>query len=162
MGQLLLPTKGNLIKIGIELANTPYLWAGKGTHMLRKDGIVVMSPYFGLDCSGFITFCTKKIGGPDLRWTYNTDTFWNRRPSVAEMDVQPGDYALYGGAQPDDVEHVMLVLGKIDGKIAVIGASGGGHETTTLDKASQQDARVKVKTTHLYRTDFRGFRLGLI
>lgn len=121
-----------------------YRWGGK-------------SPNSGIDCSGVVTWSLYKAGGPDLRQTHNTDALWAELPST--QTPVPGDLAFYGGRGADDVSHVMVCLWKRhDGVWAVLGATRGGRDTTSIAIAAQQDARVRVKRSHLYRSDFRGFK----
>ncbi len=163
MNQLLLPTKANLLKVAVESAGTPYLWGGKGEMMHSPTGPKAAT-YFGLDCSGAYTYWVLKVSGPDLRFTHNTDKMWQERPTVEIASVQPGDLAFWGGAGPDDVEHVEMVLAILpSGAIVTIGSSGGGSRTLSLEKALEQNARVKVRTgVKVGRADFRGFRAGYI
>lgn len=163
LDNFLLPTKPNLIKVAVALTGTPYLWGGKGELMFSPKG-PVMSPYFGLDCSGHYTVSVHKIGGPDMRFTHNTDRMWNERPAVGLEDLQPGDLAFWGGTGPKDVDHVEMVLCTLpNGAVVTIGASGGGSKTTTLERAQAQNACVKVRPGIKHgRSDFRGFRVGYI
>lgn len=152
----------------VELVGTPYLWWAKGDHFGQiHDGEFRKLPVpadesgrrLALDCSGFVTVPAKLVGGPDFVWTHNTDRLWTE---LRETKVPtPGDLAFYGGRGPDDVEHVMVVLSVLPtGAVMVIGASGGGRKTITLEIARASRACVKVKHSHLYRPDFRGFRTG--
>lgn len=143
------------------MMNVSYLWGGKGDLFFDvATGRVRASPYFGFDCSGLVTYAAYKAGGPDLRFTANTDALWN---DLRETDTPTlGSLAFYGGAGPD-VSHVMIVLGRTSrGEVLVFGASGGGSKTTTLEAAQAARARVTVQPTHTYRQDFRGFRVGIL
>jgi murein DD-endopeptidase len=162
MRDLLLPTKANLLKVMVEYANVPYLWGGKGTHVVTPTG-AQLAPYFGFDCSGLYTFSVKKVGGPDHRFTDRAMELLNDRPVVERASLQPCDLVLFGSA-PKSASHVEMVLTILpDGTVITIGASGGDHTTTTKVEAERRDARVKVRTGHTHgRADFIGFRAGLI
>jgi len=120
-----------------EAAAVPYLWGGK-------------DPARGLDCSGLVTAGLHALGGPDWRQTHSSARLFDEL-EVTEKPA-PGDLAFYG--PPHRITHVMVVVG--DGR--VMGAAGGGSGTTSLEIARRQGARVKFKTKHNYRPDFRGFR----
>lgn len=128
----------------LEQMGIPYIWGGK-------------SPTAGFDCSGLVTFAWLMAGGPDWRPTHNTDRLWNelepcRFPSC-------GDLAFFGGARPDDVNHVMVVV-PLDGNNPdlLVGACGGDHTTVNLREAHRRRARVQVRRGVDYRPDFRGYR----
>lgn len=155
--EFLPPTRPHLLKIAVELVQTPYLWGGKGEMVYAPKGAKI-APYFGLDCSGFITYSVYKLTGKDLRFTHNTDKMWQEWEEVSYEDVEPGDCAMYGGDTENDVDHVMMVLCVIGDVIVVVGACSGDSKTIDRKIAKDQDARVKVRASHLYRRDFRGFR----
>lgn len=121
-----------------------YLWGGK-------------EPETGLDCSGLVTHCLLKAGGPDWRKTHWSGRLWRELPPTDKP--QPGDLAFYGSS-PKDISHVMVVLesGAAPGSYVVAGASGGNSDTTSTAVARIKRAFVKRKLTHLYRPGFRGFR----
>lgn len=133
-----------------ERMHVPYLWGG-------KDGN-------GIDCSGLATESLHRAGGPDWRWTHNTDRLWLECPEPPV--VMPGDLALYGGRLlPDgardaaDVSHVMVIVSGLGaGRYVVMGACGGNSTTTTVEAAHLIGASVQPRGSHKYRGDFRGFR----
>lgn len=162
------------LEILISLLGTPYLWHAKGEERgiietapsgaktLRLEPvpeIIAGEPGFALDCSGGVTYAAWRAGGPDHRWSHHTDRLWAERPRV--VSPRPGDLAFYGGRGPTDVDHVMTVLACLPGgEVFVLGPSGGDSSTRTLARAKEQHARLKLRTSHLYRRDFRGFRAG--
>ncbi len=120
------------------MLGTPYIWSGRSAD--------------GVDCSGLVAVALKAAGGPDWTSGWWTDRFYNElTPTIAP---KPGDLCLYGKA--GDPDHVMVFLG-VEG--IVFGASGGGKSTTTLLEAARLGAKVKLKPTYKYRTDFLGFRV---
>lgn len=139
------PTRAEYVAGCRVLLGVDYLWGGK-------------TPRDGLDCSGLVTHVLYALGGPDLRFSHNTDTIWNMWPET--FSPRPGDVALYGGSRPDDVSHVEVIVSVDHGIVQMIGASGGDSTTTSREaaRALKRPARVQEKSTHLYRKDFRGFR----
>jgi len=120
----------------LKLVGCPYIWGGG-------------NPWTGFDCSGFLVWVFQVFAQlPSGDWTAQElhDRFaamLNR----GEYMVGLGDLVFYG-AGPDRITHVMLGLGNG----LVIGASGGGHTTTTIDEARRRGAQVKVKPI-TYRSD---------
>lgn len=127
----------------LEQVGAPYLWGGKGS---------VIAPY-GLrafDCSGLVTYAYLKAGGPDWRLTHNTDVMLAKLPAVEEP--RAGTLCLYGKGA--DASHVMVYVAEG----VVVGASGGGSNTTSIGIAQDVGARVKVYASVNYRPDFLGYR----
>lgn len=170
-----------MLRMAVTLLGVPYLWWAKGeeyggvyggkfeTRPVRSVVGGNEAPALAFDCSGFVTWLHKQATGADLRWTHNTDKLWNELPGAhlatdgvpsrgTAWAVLPGDLAFYGGGKPDDVSHVMLVLSVMPEGVMVLGASGGDSSTTS----PKPRARVKLYSSHLYRRDFRGFRVGLL
>lgn len=102
------------------------------------------------DCSGFVAWCLKMVGGPDWAKTWWSERMWRELPIVIGKP-EAGDLALYGWP---GISHVMICMA--DG--CVVGASGGDATTTSIELARHKNAFVKKHITHLYRRDFRGFR----
>jgi hypothetical protein len=156
----------------VRLLGTPYRWWAKGDEHGESASSDAAGGFrkvpneadehgsrFALDCSGGVTVPAFNVGGPDLRWSHHAAGLWKRQRAVKVP--LPGDLACYGESD-DAIEHVMTVLAVLHtGEIMVIGASGGGHDTTSLAKAREKNAKMKIKSSHLYRPDFRGFRAGL-
>lgn len=121
-----------------------YRWNAKGT---RQDPTSLASPRL-FDCSGLVTWSYREAGGPDWRATHNTDGLLAACTPIATLaELLAGDLVFYG--QGDDPEHVMIYLGAG----CVIGASGGGRATTTIDAALAVGARVKAFPSVDYRPD---------
>ncbi len=133
-----MPTRDEFLHECLRLMGTWYRWGGK-------------DPKNGIDCSGVVTWALYKTGGPDLRQQHNSSYMFDRYPLADEP--QPGDLAMYP-------RHVMVLLWRRrdSGLWAVMGASGGDSETTTKEIALARGARVTAYGSHMYRSDFRGFR----
>lgn len=121
----------------LELMGTPYIWGGK-------------DPVRGLDCSGLVTHALWLCGGPDWRWSHNSELLYDSLKETKEP--QPGDLAFYGKGR---ISHVMIALGALD---IVFGASDGDSSTTSAKEAKRRDAEVETRPSHLYRSDFWGWR----
>ncbi|RKH12814.1 peptidoglycan endopeptidase [Corallococcus sp. CA053C] len=137
--------------------HAPYRWGAKGERAANGAQL--------FDCSGLVTWCLHQVGGPDWRATHNTDRLWDEcRPVASEAELLAGDLVLYGRAghtmlqgrpvtRPDP-DHVMVYVGAG----VVVGASGGGSTTRTLEDAARADAKVKAFARITYRADVLGFR----
>lgn len=137
------PLRAAFLRAVLEQVGAPYLWGGKGA---------VVSPYNvrAFDCSGLVTWALLRAGGPDWRNTHNTDVLLAKLPAVEVL--QPGTLVLYG--RGNDASHVMVHVGAG----VVVGASGGGSNTTSIGTAQAVGARVKVLETPTYRADVLGYR----
>lgn len=123
-------------------ARVPYLWGGR-------------NPEVGLDCSGTVVASRKALGIAAKSWNATAEDL--RKQASRVFFPQPGDLALYGSIW-GGASHVMTAMG--DGK--VIGASGGGSSTTTVEKAKAKGAEVKI-LPYDYRKDFMGwYRLPVV
>lgn len=121
----------------------PYVWGGKNVA--------------GLDCSGFVTvpLWMLSAGAIDLRATHNTDRLWAHFPRIAHGSEQPGDVAVYRGANsigPEDVEHVMVYLGNG----IVVGQAIGGRANVDRSYSEGRGHWTKAMPLH-YRPDCCGF-----
>jgi len=145
-------TRADLLTTARKLLGLPYIFGSKGPT--------------SFDCSGFVTYLMKQVGGPDWRATHGSAGLFEACPRIQEAEdwleditagaphwpcpgVQPGDLAFYG--PKGRVDHVMM-LADSDGR--VIGASGGNSGTLT----PKPGASVHYKDTVDYRPDFLGFR----
>jgi cell wall-associated NlpC family hydrolase len=104
------------------------------------------------DCSGLAACAVLALGGPDWRATHTADRLFHELEPVPLLQAAPGDLAFYG--QPDRCSHVMFIVDHGQ----VFGASGGNASTLTLETAHRVGARVRHRSSHLYRPDFRGAR----
>ncbi|NBD09256.1 C40 family peptidase [Corallococcus silvisoli] len=134
------------LQLVLSQMHEPYRWGAKGQRA-SPDGPRIF------DCSGLVTWAFHQVGGKDWRATHNTDRLWAECAPVARAaDLLPGDLVLYGRA--GDPDHVMVHMGAG----VVVGASGGGSKTLTLEDAARVDAKVKAFARAEYRPDILGFR----
>lgn len=135
----------------------PYLWGGRGAFL--GDG--TPAPYTGWDCWGLVAGGLIAAGGPDYR-TWWTDRAWLLLMPVATPVA--GDLVFYAPRVPNgpqDVEHVEVVVGPAAAAARgyrTIGAAGGDHTVTTLQRAQELGACVRYRNSHLDRPRFAGFR----
>lgn len=120
----------------LKLVGCPYIWGGA-------------NPWTGFDCSGFVVWVFQVFGlVPSGDWTAEAlRAQFAYVPEKSPPDVELGDLVFYG-VDPQHLTHIMVGLG--DG--LVVGASGGGHTTVTVDEARRLGAQVKVKPIR-YRAD---------
>jgi cell wall-associated NlpC family hydrolase len=130
----------HLVNLALKLVGCPYIWGGA-------------NPWTGFDCSGFIIWIFQVFGLlPSGDWTAQ-GLAEHYRGGLPAGDALPqaGDLVFYGKSM-SGVTHVMMSIG---GKL-VVGASGGGHLTTTREEAAKKGALVKVKPIN-YRGDMVGY-----
>ncbi|WP_426747238.1 NlpC/P60 family protein [Myxococcus faecalis] len=141
--------RARFVAFVLSQIGAPYRWGAKGERDTRTG-------QRSFDCSGLVTAALRHVGGPDLRDTHNTDRLWaDFQPVGLAGELLPGDLVLYHHHKDRrDAEHVMVHVGAG----VVVGASGGGSSTRTLEDAARADARVKVYDSMHYRAGLMGFR----
>lgn len=117
-----------------SLVGTPYIWASK-------------NPSNGLDCSGAYVVALEHAGlaRPGARYKYGSADLHKALQPTSNPKM--GDAVFYG--KNGKVSHIMMIVG--DGR--VLGATGGGRNTKTIDDAHAANAAVKYKPLN-YRPDF--------
>lgn len=132
-----------IVKLALKLIGTPYIWGGSDPR--------------GFDCSGFVNWVLQVFGVlPDGDW--NTDGLMNRFPVTETPEL--GDLAFYGTRSIEgvlDASHVMMVCEVRPDEVEVVGASGGGSKTLTVEDAKKIGAQVHKRPVN-YRKDFIGYR----
>lgn len=130
--------RDEILKEATRWLGTYYQWGGNCAE--NKN-------HYGLDCSHFTYVVMKKFG---LMKGYmvakQQKTYCN---SISQAELLPGDLVFYTN-KSGIVNHVGIYMG--DNK--VISASGGGSSTTTIGKARQKDAKVKIHKLN--------YRVGII
>ncbi len=101
-----------------ERQQAPYVWGGKGNRIWTPKGINPNPfPHEVFDCSGLITTCLYRAGGPDLRFTHGAKQLREQCPLLGgglRLRFYPGHVAL---RIADPVS------------VTVIEAAGGDHTT---------------------------------
>lgn len=95
----------------------------------------------GFDCSGFVIECLRSAGVLPRKgdWTAEMlalDFGWQR----LEQTVDQGDLVFWHN-RAGRIIHVEICLNDY----LAIGASGGGSKTTTIEKAMQHNAFIKIR-----------------
>lgn len=125
-----------------ESIGEPYSWGGGSPASPWPDNAGK-----GWDCSGYVQAALVQLGLMDEDESDRTaQGLYDITADISSPEL--GDLAFYG-TRPDNITHVMLCVG--DGR--VIGASGG----TSSTHGDDPNARVKVFSSHLYRSDFIGY-----
>jgi cell wall-associated NlpC family hydrolase len=152
----MIPARSDLVEKAQLHLGAPYIWRGKGLYL--SDDVKGLVPHtFGcavFDCSGFYTSVLWEAGCRDMRSTHNAQLLSMLLPRTDAPKA--GDAAFYG---PDwkHVDHVMMVTTIHDAfGNAVTGASGAGHDCTSLEIAAAKHARVHIASVQ-YRRDFLGY-----
>lgn len=112
----------------------PYRWAGD-------------DPIAGFDCSGLVQEGLRAVGILPASTDYSAHDLLNvafsDRPRITvPSSVARGMLVFWPGAER--IRHVEMVWAKVEGRALMIGASGGGPATTSLDAAVKSNAYVKI------------------
>jgi len=133
-------TREYIVALALKFQGTPYIWGGS-------------VPYIGFDCSGFVIWVLQVFGIlPPSDWTANGLS----KLFPPTTTPKPGDLCFYGTESVINgtkATHVMMYMGNG----MCVGASGGGSECTTVERARSKGAQVKVKPVK-YRGDFLFYR----
>lgn len=121
-----------------------YAYKFLGTYYQWGGNCVDNKNNYGLDCSHFTYVVMRKFGLMKGYMVAKQQKTFCKSLTLAE--AEPADLVFYTN-KSGIVNHVGIYLG--DNK--VISASGGGSSTTTIGKARQQDAKVKIHKLN-YRT----------
>jgi cell wall-associated NlpC family hydrolase len=123
------------LQLACEQLGRPVLWGAKGDD--------------AFDCSGLVTWCLKKVGGPDLTKVDNAQALADAtRELLPEESLQPGDLLFYG-VGPHIIEHVAIYSGS-----GVISADGATSHITSLAVAlANPSNRVRRHDAIAFRHD---------
>lgn len=128
-------TRYRFLQLVVGQLGAPVLWGAKGGD--------------AFDCSGLVTWCLRKVGGPDLTQVDNAQALSRAtRELLPEEALEAGDLVFYGRG-PDKVEHVAVYVGP-----GVISADGATSHITSLGISLANPAnRVRQHDTISFRHD---------
>jgi len=119
----------DLLQVAREVAmaylGTPYIWGGDDPS--------------GFDCSGFCIEILQSVGLFPRGADETASMLYDRYPQAQKGLL--GCLVFYMAKTSSNIIHVEFCLG---GGLS-IGASGGGSSTTTIEKAMEQNAFIKIR-----------------
>lgn len=119
-----------------SLLGMPVLWGQKGPD--------------AYDCSGLVTVCLRKVGGPDLRHTHNAQNLYGATRALVVGELPLGGDLVFYGHGPDSIEHVAVYTA--DG--GVVSADGATSRVKDIRTAlANESARVRRHNSVHYRRD---------
>ena len=135
--------RADFARTALSFEGTPYQWGG------GHGGA-----FWGVDCSGLVLQALEKAAVYQIAPVYTADSMWRLLPAVASPEV--GDLALYGTEA--HVHHVAIITGDNgDGTYSVV-SSEGDQQDDNEAYARANGHGVKQRPTHLFMSDFLGFR----
>jgi len=139
----------------------PYIWGANGDMCwVAKDKPPQSTVQFAncveaYDCVGLVKMAIKRAGGPDLRWTHNAQTLYDKLPMKMTGEDETAFRLRFYGPSDKAVAHVSLELAR-DERLFLIQAAGGDQGTVTFAEAMRRHAF--VMEGHTERADFLGVR----
>jgi cell wall-associated NlpC family hydrolase len=130
--------KSALLQYAFSLVGIPYKWGGS-------------SVLDGLDCSGLCILLLQSVGVLPPGFDATAEGLRGRFPAVGQQAAAFGDLVLFG-RDAKHATHVAFYLG--DG--LMIEAGGGDSTTTSLERAIEQKAYVRLSPVSR-RSDCLGY-----
>jgi hypothetical protein len=124
--------RDEIVDEALKWLDTPYQWGGNKAHNKRN---------YGFDCSHFVYVVLNKFGLIDSYKVAKNMKEWAQE--IDEKNLLKGDLVFYTN-NSGKVCHVALYIG--NGKI--IHAGGGDSSVTSIVRARQRNAKVKISALH--------------
>ncbi len=115
------------LKTALAYLGTPYRWGGDDPS--------------GFDCSGFVVECLKTVGLCREHDDFTADSLLHYFSNKKELDNPEKGALLFYLNDKQQAYHVVICLDDA----YQIGASGGNSQTTSLNKAWNQNAYIKIR-----------------
>lgn len=125
----------NFVQLALEQLGKPVLWGGHG-------------PDF-FDCSGFVNWCLKSVGGKDMTKTHNAPALASITPPLSGAIALPGDLIFFGES-PASIDHVAIV---VDGGKAVSADGATSHILDLKTAMANPHNRVRLHDRYDFRAD---------
>lgn len=123
--------KNFFLELATEYLGKEYRWGGD-------------DPINGFDCSGFVIELAKSVGLMRENEDYTANMLANKYKEVTEL--KPGNLVFWDWNRDGVIDHVEIVLTKLDdGTVLSIGASGGDSRSTSAQRAAAQNAYIKIR-----------------
>ncbi len=114
------------LKIAWNMWGKPYLWGGD-------------DPIQGFDCSGMVIEILKSVGLLPRKGDWTADHLYRHFQHLERSEAGSGYLVFWGSSRR--MTHVEFGIGSD----ISLGASGGGHKTTSVGEAIRQNAYVKAR-----------------
>jgi len=126
-----------LYDYAISLLGTPYVWGGE-------------DPTGGMDCSGFVQELLRSVG-IDPKGDQTSGGLYRHFLTKGDLIGEPimGSLLFYGKNEYS-ITHIAMGIGSN----RIIEAAGGGSRTTSVAKAAEHDAFIRIRPYN-YRSDLQ-------
>jgi len=109
-----------------RFVNTFYLWGGDDPS--------------GFDCSGFVIECLKSVGKLPRFGDWTAEGLWYHYKGKRVRDPHEGCLVFWANTDGKPI-HIEICVNET----LALGASGGGSATTTVEKAIEHNAFIKMR-----------------
>jgi cell wall-associated NlpC family hydrolase len=128
------------LETAIRFLDKPYIWGGD-------------DPIKGFDCSGLVVECLQTCGRIEHKEDYSADGLYKKYRYNTVISIIPGCLIFWidDTFGIDKAIHVEI----FENQYYLIGASGGGSKTETIEEAIKKNAYVKSRPRNYRKGDTR-------